>query len=159
MLRIALPILLAIVGVAGGAAAGFLLRPATPDTDTNTEVVEETAPDAEETPAEPAEYVRLTNQFIVPVLNDGQVVNIVVLSLGLEVEPGSENTVYSHEPKLRDVLLQVLFSHANNGGFEGDFTDAANMMVVRTALREAAESVLPELVRDVLINDITRQDG
>jgi flagellar FliL protein len=155
MLRIALPILLAVIGVAGGAAAGFFLRPTSPDTAAEGEA----APDVAESPEEPAEYVRMTNQFIVPVLKDGQVVSIVVLSLGLEVEPGSENTVYSHEPKLRDVLLQVLFSHANNGGFEGEFTDAANMMVVRTALREAAESVLPELVRDVLINDITRQDG
>lgn len=155
MLRIALPILLAVIGVAGGAAAGLFLRPAAPDPAAEGEA----APDVAETPEEPAEYVRMTNQFIVPVLKDGQVVSIVVLSLGLEVEPGSENTVYSHEPKLRDVLLQVLFSHANNGGFEGEFTDAANMMVVRTALREAAESVLPEVVRDVLINDITRQDG
>ena len=156
MLRLAIPILLAILGVAGGAAAGYMMRPADTDTGDEAEVASESS---DEVPLEPAEYVRLTNQFIVPVLRDGKVISIVVLSLGLEVEPGSENTVYSHEPKLRDVFLQVLFSHANTGGFEGAFTDAANMMVVRTALREAAASVLPDLVRDVLINDITRQDG
>lgn len=158
MLRLAIPIVLAILGVAGGAAAGFMMRPADTDTDTGVEA-DASNGSGDEVPLEPAEYVRLTNQFIVPVLREGQVVSIVVLSLGLEVEPGSENTVYSHEPKLRDEFLQVLFSHANTGGFEGAFTDAANMMVVRTALREAAASVLPDLVRDVLINDITRQDG
>lgn len=154
MKALILPVLFLLVGIGGGAAAGFFLRP-----------VEEPSADAapeEDTPEvaeEPPEYVRLSNQFVVPVLEDGAVTGLVILSLGLEVEPGSTSTVFAHEPKLRDVFLQVLFSHANTGGFRGSFTDAANLIPLRSALKEAAAGVLPEIVHDVLINDIARQDG
>jgi hypothetical protein len=124
------------------------------------------AQDPEAAAAEPAEdesvppeYVRLNNQFVVPVVEDRRVVSMVVLSLSLEVEPGSTEAVYQREPKLRDVFLQVLFDHANVGGFSGSFTDGDNLVVLRTSLREAAALVLGTSVRDVLITDIARQDS
>jgi hypothetical protein len=55
--------------------------------------------------------------------------------------------------------LQVLFDHANSGGFDGAYTDAANLITLRTALLEAAKSVLNDTVSDVLITDILRRDG
>lgn len=151
MKRLILPILLTVAGVAGGGFAGTKLRPEPlpPEAEAEVPAVPETPP----------EYVRLTNQFIVPVLKEGRVTSMVVLSLGLEVEIGATDLVFAHEPKLRDVFLQVLFGHANNGGFDRDFTDAANILILRTALEEAASRVLPDQVRAVLINDITRQDG
>lgn len=153
MKTLVLPLILLLAGVGGGAAAGFLLRPV-PEEDPDAAAT--AADDVEE---EPPEYVRLSNQFVIPVLEDGSVTSLVILSLGLEVEPGATNTVFAHEPKLRDVFLQVLFSHANTGGFRGSFTDAANLIPLRSALSEAASGVLPDIVRDVLINDIARQDG
>ena len=69
------------------------------------------------------EYVKLNNQFVVPVVEDGRVAAMVVLSLSLEVEAGNTEAVYQREPKLRDAFLQVLFDHANVGGFCGSFTD------------------------------------
>jgi hypothetical protein len=84
---------------------------------------------------------------------------MVVLSLSLEVEAGSTEAVYQREPKLRDVFLQVLFDHANVGGFSGSFTDGSNLVVLRTSLKEAAALVLGTSVKDVLITDIARQDS
>jgi len=143
---------LALAGLGGGAVAGYVLRP-----------LPDAAPDGAEAPPEseelPPEFVKLDNQFVVPVLEDGQVASMVILSLGLEVEQGATQTIYAHEPKLRDVFLQVLFSHANSGGFRGSFTDAANLIPLRIALNEAARGVLGNQVRDVLINDIARQDS
>jgi len=151
MKKLILPLILGLAGGAGGAAAGFMLRPA-PASDAEPAAIPE-----EE--VEPPEYAELTNQFIVPVLEDGEVASLVVLSLSLEVGAGSTTLVHQQEPKLRDVFLQVLFSHANSGGFRGSFTDSANLVPLRAALLEAARSVMGEEVRDVLIGDIVRQDG
>lgn len=105
------------------------------------------------------EYVKLSNQFIVPLVENGQVVSMMVLTLSLEVRAGGGDAVYAREPKLRDALLQVLFDHANANGFAGRYTDAEAMMPLRRALREAAVKVLPDTVTDVLISDIVRRDG
>ena len=83
----------------------------------------------------------------------------MVLQLSLEVTAGATADVDAAEPKLRDVFLQVLFDHANSGGFDGAYTDAANLITLRTALLEAAKSVLNDTVSDVLITDILRRDG
>jgi flagellar protein FliL len=104
------------------------------------------------------DYVKLNNQFVVPVVMDGQVASMVILALSLEVTVGGTEQVYALEPKLRDVFLQVLFDHANSGGFSGEFTESKNMVVLRDALREAAIKVLGASLTDVLIIDIARQD-
>lgn len=153
MMHKLLPLLLGLVGLGIGLGAGWFLRPA-PDPAEGHEVAE-----VEAEPSTPPEYVKLNNQFIVPVMEDGQVVSMVILSLSLEVVEGTTETVYTYEPKLRDVFLQVLFDHANSGGFRGSFTDSANLVLLRKALREAAGSVLGKDIKDVLIADITRQDS
>ncbi len=101
----------------------------------------------------------MNNQFVVPVVKDGRVASMIVLSLSLEVAAGNTEAVYQREPKLRDAFLRVLFDHANVGGFSGSFTDGANLLVLRTNLKEAAALVLGPVVSDVLITDIARQDG
>lgn len=171
MLRKLLPILLALVGLGGGVGAGLVLRPdpaaedhangAQSKTGAATEHSAENETAAEEgEPEEGApEYVKMNNQFVVPVVEGGRVVAMVVLSLSLEVATGNTETVYQREPKLRDAFLQVLFDHANTGGFSGSFTDGSNLVVLRTSLKEAAALVLGTVVSDVLITDIARQDS
>jgi hypothetical protein len=104
------------------------------------------------------EYARLNNQFVVPVVEGGRVSALVVLSLSIEVEAGTREAVFTAEPKLRDVFLQVLFDHANVGGFDGMFTSSANMRALRVALRDAAQAAIGKQITDVLIIDIVRQD-
>jgi flagellar FliL protein len=55
--------------------------------------------------------------------------------------------------------LQVMFDHANAGGFKGVFTDGANLILLRAALRETAQKLLGDMVVDVLIADLARQDS
>ena len=186
MLKKLLPILLALVGLGGGIGAGLFLRPAAEAGDHATaeagaEHAPEEAPAAEEGHGEEAaasehgapeasgdhgeageggpEYVKLNNQFVVPVVEDGRVAAMVVLAISLEVAAGNTEAVYQREPKLRDALLQVMFDHANVGGFSGSFTDGANLVVLRTNLKEAAAMILGTAVQDVLITDIARQDS
>lgn len=151
MIRKLIPFILGLLGLGLGIGAGIFLRPAPEDHG----VVEEEPID----PAMAPEYVKLANQFIVPVMTRGKVAAMVIMSLSLEVKNGSTAEVYSAEPKLRDVLLQVMFDHANAGGFEGAYTDGANLLLLRKALLEAAKGVLKETVSDVLIIDIMRQDS
>ena len=149
MKKLILPLILGLVGLGAGVGAGVFLRPAPDDK----------AELAETEPAVPPEYVKLNNQFVIPVVEAGQVAALVVVSLSLEVTAGSTELVFQTEPKLRDVFLQVLFDHANTGGFKGSFTDASNLVVLRQALKEVAMGVLGDAVKDVLIVDIARQDS
>jgi flagellar protein FliL len=154
MMRKLLPILLAVLGLGAGAGAGLALRPAPEPA-----LEEAAAEHAPEEPEVPPEYVKLSNQFVVPVVEDGRVVAMVILSLSLEVTAGSTEAVFVKEPKLRDIFLQVLFDHANAGGFNGSFTDGSNMVMLRRALLETATATMGDIVKDVLIVDIVRQDG
>ena len=81
-----------------------------------------------------------------------------MLSLSLEVNAEQTQSVYEHEPKLRDVLLQTLFDHANIGGFDGTFTHTQKLDDLRQALLEVAQKNLGAEIFDILITDIARQD-
>lgn len=154
MIRKIVPLVLILIGLAAGFGVGLMLRPDPPE---DAEAAQEAEPTPD--PALQPDYVKLNNQFVVPIVERGSVVSLVVLSLSLEVAQGSSEQVYAREPKIRDAFLQVLFDHANSGGFQGNFTDSANMVILRTALREVAIEVLGDLVTDVLIADYTRQDA
>jgi hypothetical protein len=91
-------------------------------------------------------------------MSPDRVQSLVVASLSVEISTGSTEVVYQREPKLRDAFLQVLFDHANIGGFSGTFTTGDRMRVLRGALMDAARSVLGPEVSDVLITEIARQD-
>ena len=105
-----------------------------------------------------AEYVKLSYQFVVPVLKGETVSALVVLSLSLETVPGTTEIVFAREPKLRDGFLRVLFDHANMGGFDGAFTKAETLEILRSGLRDVARAQLGDKLIDVLIVDIARQD-
>ena len=149
MIRKLFPLILGLAGLGAGIGAGVFLRQAP----------QEQAATADAEPKVPPEYVKLNNQFVIPVVESGQVAALVVVSLSLEVTAGSTETVFAREPKLRDVFLQVLFDHANAGGFRGSFTDGSNLIVLRQALKEVAMQVLGDMVSDILIVDIARQDS
>jgi flagellar protein FliL len=155
MIRKLLPILLALVGLGAGLGGGLFLRPPPPDP----VEAEKAAEAAAEEEVIPPDYVKLNNQFVVPIVEGGRVASMVVLSLSLEVAAGNTETVYAREPKIRDVFLQVLFDHANTGGFRGSFTDGSNLILLRRALKEKAIGVIGDAVTDVLITEIARQDS
>ncbi len=166
-MRWLLPLLLGLAGLAAGVGAGVVLRPEALESGTAKDhhTADEHAdePEAKHEPDQTTEsereFVRLNNQFVVPIVSDGRVISLVVMSVSLEVSSGSRERVFAFEPKLRDLFLQVLFDHANAGGFDGSFTTSSNMRTLRTALNEAARSVLGDDVSQVLIIDLMRQDS
>lgn len=171
MIKKLLPILLALIGLGAGVGGGLMLRPDPEivqidpcgDVDANdpNHQVAEAGKDHDEEAAEAEsayEYVKLNNQFVIPDLEGGRVVAMVVLSLSLEAKTGTREAIYAREPKLRDAFLQVLFDHANTGGFKGAFTDSGTMNALRHALLEVAQKTLGADIHDVLVIDIVRQD-
>jgi hypothetical protein len=161
-MRFLIPVILALVGIGGGIGAGLFFAKEKPAETAEAEVClpagpTEAAPPAAG-PASEREYVKLNNQFVVPLLTDQRVRAMAVVSLSVEVIPGGTEAVFAREPKLRDLFLQVLFDHANMGGFDGAFTRGEMLDVLRRALRDSAQSVLPGTVTDILITEIARQD-
>lgn len=164
-----LPILLALLGTGIGVGAGFFLMPPPAEEHAEGGAIEcvppaehaeaETPAEGEDAPPATREYVKLNNQFVIPIMGDDRVNALVVAALSVEVTTGSTEMVYSREPKLRDVFLQVLFDYANVGGFEGNFTNGTRMQELRRSLLEAAKPVLGDAVSDVLITEIARQDS
>lgn len=154
MKKLLLPLLLIVFGLAAGGGAGYLLRTPAADESAAEKVAEDKQPDPSE-----VEFAKLGNQFIVPVLEGGRIVSLVAISLSLEVPVGKSDIVYAREPKIQDAFLQVLFDHANAGGFRGSFTDSTNLVPLRRALLEQARQVLGDVVNDVLITEIARQDS
>ncbi|MDJ0823852.1 MAG: flagellar basal body-associated FliL family protein [Paracoccaceae bacterium] len=165
-MRKLLPIILALVGTGAGVGAGLMLTPAEQE---HADAVE-CLPPAEHAKAEPVKeedlgpeegmvFVKLNNQFVVPVVGPERVQSLVVLSLTIEARTGTTERVYALEPKLRDVFLQVMFDHANIGGFAGAFTSGPRMDVLRRALLEAARNVMGRDVANVLITEVARQDA
>ncbi len=164
MKSLLIPLILALLGTGGGVGAALILKPPTAEVAAAPCGGEPaSATDARAVEAEPGlpsgrTYAKLNNQFIVPVVNDEAVTALVVLSISLEVVEGMQEAVFSHEPKLRDAFLQVLFDHANVGGFEGVFTANTPMRDLRAGLLAAARDTVGAPITDVLITEMARQD-
>lgn len=160
-MKLLLPILLLLAGTGLGAGAGYFLAPEKPHGDcAEKDCGEKGKETAEEKPKpeEEPEYLRLQNQFVVPVVREELVRSLVVLSISLETTSEAIDRIYAREPKLRDAFLRVLFDHAAMGGFDGAFTESGRMSVLRVALLEAAQAAIGKEITDILITDIVRQE-
>lgn len=148
-----LPLLLLLIGLGAGAGAGWVLRPQ-PDPEAQAARAEDTPP-----PVLATQTVRLPNQFIVPLIEEGRVRAMVVIGLALELAEGNTFVLTDVEPRLRSVFLQRLFDHANVGGFDGQFTSGEVLLALRRILTEAATPVVGPSLRDVLITELLRQES
>jgi len=163
-----IPVIFLIVGLGAGIGAGLAFAPAKkPETAAAEEQAvkedkatgKKTGKSKEKGEAKSFEYLKMTKQFVVPVVKDDQIEAMVTLSLSLEANPAITETYYAIEPKLRDGFLQVLFDHANTGGFDGAFTESGNLDVLRKSLLEVARKEFGDDVSKVLILSVNRQDS
>lgn len=180
MMKLLIPLVMILVGAGAGIGAGLTLKPApeeevaeaalecTCDDDAKLlhmdDIKSQPEPEKEKEKSDQPdhiafEYVKLDNQFIVPIIRDEQVTAIVIIALTLEVDAGTTSPVYTLEPKLRDAFLQALFDHSSIGGFSGSFANTENLLRLRRSLLETAVKVIGPNVNDVLVTDIARQDN
>ncbi len=165
-----LPLLMALIGLAIGAGVGFMLKPEPvaaiecEEGDTECEMEKEksyTAMSVERVVVEdetPRAFVELKRQFVVPVIEKAQVASLVVVSISLELDDGTSDLVFQREPKIRDAFLDIMFAHANSGGFSASFTKRQAMADLRGSLLKSAQEIIGTVVHKVLITDIVRQD-
>lgn len=157
------PLILFLFGTGAGVGAGLFMRPEPEEPKVSPEATEvEKAPTLVSNPEVPDlgfQYVEMSNQFVVPIVKQDRIASMVVISLSIETADGRAEVIYDKEPKLRDAFLEVMFDHANIGGFDGNFTDVTRLSVLRGSLREVAQQSLgSDIVNDVLIVDMARQD-
>jgi len=157
-MRRLLPIVLIVLGLVAGLGAGYVLRPAPEATE-----AEEAGADlpVQMSTARPegAEVMRMPSPFLIPLIGDGRVRAMVVISLALELDPAHRIDMQRDEPRLRAVFLQMLFDHANLGGFDGMFTGGEQLLSLRRGLLEAARGEFGATVHDILIVDLARQES
>jgi len=148
-----LPLLLIVFGAGAGIGAGLFLRPE-PELD---EVAEEVRTRPAPPPGEALATFEFSNQFMVPLLVDDRLVSVVVLRLALEIVENQQPLIETNSARLRDAMLQVMFDHANSGGFSGVFTEHTNLTHLRRSLLEAAQKTVGQQnVYRVLITDLQR---
>lgn len=184
-------LLLPVVALVGGVAAGEMLRPGKPESDSATHAAAEghdpadaedhAAADATEKPADDhgaaaatsdhaasgdhgadtaAEaWFTFSTQFFVPLMRNGDMGAVMILTLTLETGGGELEAMKQQEHRLRDALLRELLIHANTGGFDGNFTSEARLAPLRDRLHKAAQASTSLPVKAVLIEDIARQAG
>ena len=164
------PVIFLVVGLGAGVGAGLFLAPPQKPGDSADEKVDAyegkadskkpDKPKTSETKDKDGDYgfLKMTKQFVVPVVKDDAIDAMVTMTLSLEADPAITDRFYAIEPKLRDAFLQVLFDHANTGGFDGIFTESGNLDILRKSLLEAARKDLGDDVTKVLIQSVNRQD-
>lgn len=146
-----LPLLLVVLGLGAGIGAGLVLRPDPPAPDDVAETAVPVPPDVA------LALHEMRSQFMVPIVDGARVTSMIVMNIAIEIPETQKASVAQNEPRLRDRMLQVLFDHANSGGFDGMFTSNNTMGLLRQALLETAQATLgPDVVRSVLITDILR---
>lgn len=163
-MRRLIPVILALLGLVAGLGAGFVLRPATPvaappPDEAATATARGLTPVTLAPRPEGAEVLRLPNQFLIPLIGEGRVRAMVVLAVALELAPGHGIDMQRDEPRMRAMFLQILFDHANLGGFDGVFTSGEQLLALRRILLEAARAEFGSAVHDILIVDLVRQES
>lgn len=163
MLKIIIPVLFSIIGIASGAAVGYFVLPMPQSLERACDCSEESHSESGEAEGTDEEFSSLaffplSRQFMVPSINDGDVKGIVVLSLTLEAESSSSEVIYASEPELRDKFLELLFAYSNAGGFAKGFIQSNDLELLKKDLSAIAQEVVGATARRVLIVDLVYQD-
>lgn len=164
MIKKLLPVLLILVALIGGIAAGEFLKPAAPEAVAEAgETATETEGEVEKAESETGEapeiaFFQFPKQFFVPIMRGNTMDSVMILSLTVEYEKPNEEEVFKMEHRLRDAFLRSLMIYANTGGFDGNFTADAHMGRLKESLVTTAKKTVGAPVVDVLIEDIARQE-
>ncbi len=141
-----------VVGAAVGGGAGWFAHSALKP--------EATVPSPERgetTKTDETALVRFSRQFVVPLTDNGRHRGLVALDLFIEVRASASETAYDMEVQLRDAFLTVLLGHSERGELLTLGASPATLEKVRASLLAAAQSLLGENARAILITDVVVQ--
>lgn len=179
MIRKILPILLPVVALIGGIAAGTVLQPGGSDSGGAHAAAADAHGDAhgddhggghDDAAAHASDghggaegdgpgFFTFPSQFFVPLARNGDMGAMIILTLVLETKASKVESLEKQEHRLRDALLRQLLIHANTSGFDGNYTVDRNLERLRTDLLRVARGATDIPIDAVLIQDIVRQNG
>lgn len=174
-----MPILIAVMGLAGGLVGGAMMKPDAMAGDAHAE-----AGDGDHAkPAKAAKaghggahddhaggghaegaakadmvYVGLKKPFFAPVLRNGDRHTLVRLDIHLEVPADMEGAIEKHEPKLRDGFLRAVMNFAHEGGF-ARVHGSDGFEILSDDLLLSARDILGDGVKRVLIGEILTRES
>ena len=158
-MRALLALLLVLASVSGGAVLGAMLAAPPHGSGAADAAASAAEPEAEPgQPGEPASYVKLGRQLIVPVVEGGRTRALMLFEIALDVPAEHHDSVFQTEPRLRDAFLRELFEMSYAGAFLGTYTSDRVMTELREKLLAAARLHVGERVSDVLVLDALRQE-
>jgi len=178
-----MPVILAVVGLAGGLTAGAVMKPAPVlDTLNGDAYVAGATGDAEGAHGDAGGghgkaksdghgaghakggnksdtiYVGLKKPFFAPVLRGNNKHTLIRLDIHLEVPSEMEDKIEKHDPKLRDGFLRAVMSFAHEGGF-ARVHGSEGFEVLSDDLLLSARSILGNDVKAVLIGEILTRES
>ena len=177
-MRRVLPIVIVLLGLAGGVGAGMMFKPEPEARDPKDETASRdgmpegnpTHPaieirdpgmpheGAEEEPVEIRSYVNIGSQTIVPIVDGDRTTALMLFELAVDVEPSAHDAAVALEPRLRDAFLRELLRMASTGAFTETYTADWVIDELRHNLATAAHRFLGEGFKEILILDIVRQE-
>jgi len=167
-----LPLILIVLGICGGGAAGLFLKPppemheseaSSPRSHGDESAAADTAAHADGGHGEAEEqgersYVKVGKQTVIPVIQGGETRALMLFELAVDVTAGANDRAAELEPRLRDAFLRELFKMSYTGAFMTSFTDDKVIEELRRNLVRAARRYLGDDLKDVLILDVMRQE-
>lgn len=164
MLRILVPVILAVVGLVGGGVVGATLKPKPEMVDEDPTMEEDLVTIDEiyatgSAAAPDSEYVELSRKLIVPITRGDGRQAYLAIDLHLEMNPGGATLAGTHEPKIRDGFLRTLVAFSATGAFDDHVHANAVLDELGRELLKTARGVLGDEVRNVLIGDLIVQDA
>lgn len=160
-MRKILTLILPLLALTAGLGAGDMLRPKPVPSEEPGHQLPGADPDAHNQLGEvyADAWFTFPNQFFVPLMRNGDMGGMMVLTVTLETNDNALPTMAQQEHRLRDALLRQLIMHANAGGFDGNFTSDIALGILRRKLLETARGATDLPVNAILIEDIARQSG
>lgn len=173
MIKTLISSVLTVLATVGGLTGGMMLRPgstdhssASPDSahksdhsaDGDAKQAHEESYFATESVMNP-DYIpmRFSRPFVVPIGETGRASGLVVIQMNIELYKNAGDGVVGLEQRMRDRIMTALLELSHNGGFAGAISDPEISESVKQAAKEAADSLLPGKVGDVLILEILRR--
>lgn len=143
----ALLFVLPVLGFAAGVGiAQAMVAFSQPDTSDAGQVEKET------------EVFKLQKQFVVPIFEDAKVMSLLLASFNFQIYSDQRQVMFDKDALIKDAILNTLFAFSYGGGFDAVFISEQNLGELKSQLLLALESPAQGAIKDILIEDIVRQD-
>jgi hypothetical protein len=107
--------------------------------------------------AAPANFMKFSRQFVVPIMEQGEPKAMMILDVMIELDDGVGEGVYAEEPRLRDAVLRALLKQSSTGGFGRLFEEPGVLETTRAAILEETRAIIGDGAKSILIMDVGYQ--